>query len=287
MIMNIVRNVGAMVLGLLPLVGCAQIGIELDDEPVGVALEPQTGGETSKPNGLDPDLAEGCAVAVLESMSIPLVTISNGVEIANPQIPADLLPGGECYKPFSYAVRCGLDAGDTLPGFDPTDLQGEAIVTGAGAWRESGPLTLAQQSSVLTCMTALMNTHTGVLVCLSGQGVNNGPPGACEGFDYDEAVFLTVPNAAGLGVVSHIWPMILPEVCDPKILADVYGRRVCGEPPQPGVTPACQAWVRDDYDQVCQETTEGIFCLGQPAIKTRLTDEGFETMYPECEPSPQ
>lgn len=279
--MNIFQDMRSVVVGLLPLLaGCGQLGEALGDAEMDVPLEEQDGGETTKPNGLDPDTAEECIAPILQAMGMPLVTLQNNEEVANPSLPTSL--ASSCLEPFQYAVRCALGSGATVPGHS---VMGEGILTGTSGWRTAGGLSQSQRADVLTCLTVFNNTNEQVPICLQGGNIS-GEPGDCDGYDIFEAVFLTVPSPVGDVYSAYIWPLFPGAFCQGENLAEILAQRVCGQPWE-GEDPPCHAEIRDDFGTACTVSQGEITCWGMPAIRTKLTDEGFGYMYPNCEIVPQ
>lgn len=274
--MSIVRNMSSVVVGLLPLLaGCGQLGDALDDEDLGVARLAE-GGETSKPNGLDPDSTEACATEIMDAMKVPLVLVNGTKLIANPALDDRLATS--CLEPFQYAVRCALENGATVP---QHDVMGEGILSTTAPWRKAGGLSFSQTIDVLSCMTAFNNTNEQIPICLQGKNIK-GAPGSCDDYVYAEAVFLTVPDTVNDGYNAFIWPLFPTNSCDAGVdVEEMLRQRVCGHLGTAQTSP-CHAVLRNDYGTACSEFQGEITCLGQQAIKTHLTAAGFETMYPGC-----
>lgn len=279
--MSIVRNMSGVLVGILPFLGgCAQLDEALSDAEMEVPLAEQDGGETAKPNGLDPDVMEACAAPILRSMTMPLVVSEGSVDVANPSLDSSL--SGACLEPFQYAVRCALADGATVPGYN---VMGEGILTTTSGWRKVGGLSELQKADVLSCLTAFNNTNEQIPICLQGEHIS-GEQGNCDGYDIFEAVFLTVRTSPGARYAAYIWPLFPGYYCDPGELEAILAQRVCGQPTL-AATPPCNAQVRSDYYTACTESQGEITCWGVPAIRTKLTAAGFEEMYPTCEVSAQ
>lgn len=270
--MNILKNVGAIMIGTLSLLlGCAGTDDKGDDEVLGTAS--QAGG-TDHSNGLDPDVAIPCWGDVITAMGSKLVV--NGHLIAT--LPASLLPGGACQDSLRYAYACAGASGTTLPipatqaPAYPADLYtGDQILSTAMSWRDLGGLNIGQKQDILTCMAALLNPNAGIDVCLSGPSVS---AGNCYTYSVQEAVFKA--RIARRGLVFDVWPLVPAELCDPTALQKALGERLCN-----GNWEACNFSVRSDLATACT-VQDGEYDCGGPAIRTLLTVNDYLTMYPGC-----
>src|SRR5262245_19612397 len=113
--MSVVRLVGAVVIGLVSVSGCAPAPDEADED-VGIAQQAE-GGTHGGTNGLGAELTYICEGDVNTAMDVPLVTKNAAFqEVLNPALPASVLPGKLCSPVFMYAYfKCAGGAGTTLP----------------------------------------------------------------------------------------------------------------------------------------------------------------------------
>lgn len=277
--MNIVRSAPILLIGLLPLAfGCARPDVEPGRERVSGAASAIGNGTT---NGFDGDIAAECTPAILAAMGMPLVTAG----ALNGALDETLQPGDKCEEALRYAYKCAGALDDVLPGPNggaSPYAGGELMTTGTG-WRTStsGLGAALNKESILTCMTTLMNSFSGVAICLEGAEVAEGEEiGDCSAYGVDEAVWLTKLDAAG-GVVHHVWPLDPASLCAPGLLEASLAMRVCAN-----VDPAsCNLVIHGesgDLDADCEVVGGYYECFGQPAIKTMLTTAGREAMY-SCE----
>jgi hypothetical protein len=274
--MNILRNMSALVVGLLPLViSCAQLDLENDDEDVAQARQTEGGGGTH--NGLNPVTSQACEPEILDAMTMRLVTSFNGVAKLNTALNVELKAGGACQEPLKYAYKCAGADGTSLPG---NMFPGEELVTTATSWRNTvGGLSAAQQVDVLTCMTTLLNPTENIPICLEGLNVYDGP--GCDAYEVPEAVWLAVPvGGAAPEVIHHVWPLTPGTFCPEGLLPAVLAQRVCANQ-NPS---ACSLLIHDpdDLEEDCPLQDGHHVCLGRPAIKTSLTTAGFLSMYAGC-----
>lgn len=267
--MSLVKNAGALLFGLLPLLaGCAQPGPDAGDLDA-PGLQPAGGNDTQ--NGYDPVTANDCWDDVLTALDLGLVDEGE----LNPALPASMLPGGACADALKYAYRCAGPVGSTLPA--PASYAGGGLIDDADAWIKAG-LDYALKQDVLECMIAHVNTSE-MDICVSGADVN---PGNCFTYQVPEAVWnVRLPHTGG--VEFDVWLLAPDGLCATGAAASALEDRFCA-----GVDPgACLLNVKNNLAAACTENNGEYFCDGTPAITTRLSISDYFTLYPGCDPMPQ
>jgi hypothetical protein len=270
--MNILRNMGAVVVGLLPLViACAPVATDEADEDVGVVQQAGGGGSN---NGADSETAQECEVDILDAVDVRLTDPNNSSDM-NPALPSSMLPEQECEEPLRYLYRCVGWANTMLPDYTSPAVTGAALMDIDTDWRTAG-LTAAEEVDAFTCLTAHLNPNEDVSICLSGANVNGSDPD-CDGFDVAEAVWLAERGPTG-GILHTVWGLDARTLCDENWEESVR-ERVCG-PTMSATT--CGLVLRDDIETACDLENGYYECDGKPAIKTMLTTAGFGTLHPHC-----
>jgi hypothetical protein len=277
LVMSILRNVGAVVVGLLPLVvGCAQPGSDESEEDLGVAQQAEGGGTFPTNNGHDPNVAQGCEPAVLTAMGMRLIDPTNQSQM-NPQLPASVLPGGACVEALEYAYGCAGAVATSLPGYTNPPIHGRGLVDTATGWRDAA-LTQSQKVDVFTCVSTLLNLGGEVPICLSGVNVSAADNSGCASFGVVEAVWLALPTATG-NVEHHVWPLLSGQDCDEEGVKAALGDRICGQ----AGWEQCGLTFEDDFANDCTLQNGHYECFGQPAILSKLSVSGAQSLHPRCE----
>jgi hypothetical protein len=273
--MSILRNMGAVVLGLLPLiVGCAQPFAHEQEEEVGVVKQANGGGST---NGYDDGIAHGCWDDILQAMSMPLVTMNGALHVLNPSLPDSVEPGGACQEALQYAYRCAGEDNTTLPvplPYDPEDYAGEELMATGTGWVDAA-LTNAQKRDILTCMITHVNNQS-LDICIFGANVSTG---TCFSAQVHEAVWRA--SLTRSGVEFDVWLLDPGTLCDAGLAQQVLEERLCSWDPD-----ACYVNLRDDLATSCTEQDGEYNCSG-PTVKTTLPLDSYLTLYPSCPPPPQ
>lgn len=258
--MNFVRAAGTLVVGLLPLLaGCAPMDTDMEDaEDVGAASQAEGNGTQ---NGLDPEDANPCWTDIAQSMDVPVY--ENGT--INLALPSSVR-GGKCVAAFAYAQQCA------------------ALLSTATDWFYTSGLGDAAKQEVMACMLALVNTISGVEVCMSGEHIIGGGVGSCYGQNVQEAVWQTILNRDGT-VSRYLWPLQPSLSCISSAMDDVFASRLCGPNAQEPLD--CGVELRPDIEVACSHDGDTWTCANAPAMLTKIGATDWLTLFPECDPIPQ
>jgi hypothetical protein len=274
MIVNILRNAGAMVLGLLPLlVGCAEPGSGELDEKLGVAVGAWDGNNQNS-NGLPAPDYHAHVAGLQLAMDHALVASS---DLSEELLATHILDTEKGTNVLKYAFQCAAFAGETLPRMTDPDFIGQNILETATEWRSVGGLGQLAKMDVLTCMIAHMNSTSGVPLLLSGPNVHDDGGGAYNNYDVKEAVWLVKPSSL-TGLEYHVWNLIPATDCNQADAWLSLQERICSQ--QPG--KACGFIRRNDLGAACVPQPNGFVCDGLPAIKTQLQRADLHTLHPRC-----
>jgi hypothetical protein len=270
--MKMARNAGVVALGLLSLLaGCAGAGesetLDMGRPP---AAEPQTGGSSTGTNGLGSPDYWSYENWVSAATTLPLT--SGSTAVTNPVV-LNMVSSTKGKTVFQYMVTCALDRNTsvTLPNGD-TFTGGGPLLRTTG-WTNSA-LSADAKHDLLECMAIHLNPlNIHVHILLSGSTVaEDGSDHSI--FNVDEALW-AVEETNG-DRVYYVWPLPTFEAdchLDPGLaLKD----RVCGQNPV-----SCSLVVRHDRATACSLGNDGMYtCDGKPAIRSALTTEGFNALYP-------
>jgi hypothetical protein len=276
MIVNIHRNAGAMVLGLLPLlVGCAQPGSDELDEKLGVALGAWDGNNQTS-NGLPAPDYHAHVAELRRAMDYALMTDN---DLNEKLLDSQILATAEGTNVLKYAFQCAAFAGETLPKMTDPDFVGQNILETATEWRAVEGLDPSEQRDVLTCVVAHVNSTSGVQLVLAGPNVHDDGGGPYNNYDVNEAVWQVKVHTAG-NIEYHVWNLIPGTECDQADAWQSLRERICAQQPD----KACGFTRRNDFGGACVPQLNGFVCDGQPAIKTQLRRADLPTLHPRCRP---
>lgn len=185
---------------------------------------------------------------------------------------------------LDYAFRCALSGVVSLPG---KSYPGGNLLSTTSGWLTGG-LSTAAREDLMTCMIIHENPYdVEVPIQLMGAAVNNTASlSETYNFTVNEALWVARQTSGG-GVEYLVWPLddVALRCAQPsqKILTRVCGT-AAGE-----LIPSCNVDVRSDVAGECvQNANTGSWtCLRHRAIKTKLREIDFLTMYPGCDPLPQ
>ncbi len=266
-------GLAAAVLAIGTLVGgCAESpesDVEDMDSP---ALTPMGPGGSMGNNGLgDGDLSVSM-LPIVQSMKSPLA-LPGTLHKLNSGWATVLVSQKEGVNVLKYAAACALAKKSYIDG-SPDPFEGAGHMVHLDHWLV-GPLSQPEQARLFTCLAAHLNpSGFHVPIGLTGDDVNEYGP-LEEGFDVQEAMWVTTQNSDGIPTYHVLPSKKFREMCDDPLSA--FEDRVCGQKPDD-----CHLGMMKETD--CFPVSGVMQCLGIPPVTTWLRPDDFRALHPRCVP---
>lgn len=183
---------------------------------------------------------------------------------------------------LKLALNCALAEGDFLIGGTPKEnYMGGGLLLSTQNWRTSA-LSDASAGELFACMAAQINMNgTPRSMLLSGPKMNT-KSYEKNLFDFEEAIFIAVPEPGAIAPRIHVWPKNdLSNLCGQETEISLR-MRLCESGGTNESTCSVVVHNANTIGSDCTGAGNQLTCLGRAAITTTLQSRDLGVFHPLC-----